>query len=79
MAFRAVGTIATAQSGNVTPGLPTGWQANDIHICIVGAADNVTCTFPAGWTKKIELNNGTTERITIAWKRAAGGDRKSVV
>lgn len=75
------GTIATGQNGNVTPGLPTSpiWLPYDIHVCVVGAADNVTVTFPAGWTKKIELNNGTTERLTVAWRRAVAGDAAPLV
>lgn len=79
MAFFGVGTLAQAQSGNVTPGLPTSFATNDIHVCVVSAADNVVCTFPSGWTTVIALNNGTTERLTVAWKRAVGGDTNPLV
>src|SRR3954466_13829799 len=75
----AAGTAAHAASGNVTPGLPAGFAADDIHICVVNAADNVVPTMPAGWTSKQGINNGLIERQTIFWRRAVGGDTAPVV
>jgi len=33
--FNATGSTATAASGNVTPGLPGGFAAGDVHICLI--------------------------------------------
>lgn len=48
--------------------------AGDIIICVVLNKDNQTVTFPANWTKFVESNNTTAQRITIAWKLAESGD-----
>lgn len=74
LAFRSAGALATVASGNITPALPGTWSQDDIFIAVVVAQDNVTVTFPAGWTKFSELNNGTTLRTTLAWRRAVTGD-----
>lgn len=78
----AVGAVATAVSGDVTVNYPTGVGevlTGDIIVCDVSQRDNVVDTFPAGWTKKAEANNGTGLRKTIAWKRRAGGDSDTSV
>src|SRR4051812_21157356 len=77
--FVAAGTAVWAASGNVTPGLPAGFAADDIHVCIVTASDNVVPTMPAGWTSKQGVNNGAIERQTIFWRRAVAGDTAPVV
>lgn len=76
LTYLAAGTAATAGNGDVVASYPDflTLQTNDILICDVSTRDNVVLTFPAGWTKKAELNNGATLRQTIAWKRRAGGD-----
>ena len=63
-----------ALSGTITPGLPAGFSANDIHVCVVAAFNNTSLGFPAGWTKIVEVNNGANHRCTVAWRRAVGGD-----
>ena len=77
--FVNAGTAATALSGNVTPTLPSGWAADDIHIILVHSFDNVSHTFPAGWTIIDERNNGANQRVTCAWRRAVGGDGNPTV
>jgi hypothetical protein len=79
VAFRSVGTVASADSGNVTPGLPTGWQADDIFILVIEGRDNVTVSLPAGWTKFGEKNSGTDCRLTMGWRRAVAGDTAPLV
>lgn len=83
IARTAVGTEAHASSGNISPGIPAGTAANDILVCVVcnGAGGDVL-SFNSGdgsWTKKIELANGTQHRLTVAWRRAAGGDAAPVI
>jgi hypothetical protein len=47
-----------------------------VCVCCHGAGGDVLA-FNSGdgsWTKKIELANGTQHKLTVAWRRAAGGD-----
>jgi hypothetical protein len=76
---RAVGTVSSVASGNMTPGVPTGTTTNDIMVCFTVAADNVVVTYPVGWTKFIEQNNGTTQRMTAAWKLAGAAETAPTV
>lgn len=80
-AFRAVGTAANTatRATNITPGMPTGWAADDIAIMyaaisIIGSSPLVPPSFqaadPTGWTKIDEatINNGTNTRgVRAAW------------
>jgi hypothetical protein len=80
ISFVAAGANAKASAGNVTPGLPAGWAAGDIHICIVAAKDNVTCTMPAGWAAVAAgKKNGINFMTHSFWRRAADGDSDPVV
>ncbi len=79
ISFTAAGAVGTAASGNVTPGLPAGWAANDIHICVIESKDNVASTMPAGWTQLNAANSGTTHRATLYWRRAVAGDANPTV
>lgn len=74
VARRAVGTVAQATSGNISPGIPAGNTANDILVCIVLNGLNDVLTFSGSWAKKVEVNNSTLHRLTVAWLRAVGGD-----
>jgi hypothetical protein len=76
---RAVGTVSSVASGNMTPGVPTGTTTGDIMVCFTVAADNVVVTYPAGWTKFIEQNNGTGQRMTAAWKLAGASETAPTV
>ncbi len=78
--FVAMGAIATAGSGDVTPALPTGWVAGDIFICTIASLDNVSSTMPAGWTTlQSGTNSGASLRGTTFWRRAVGGDTDPLV
>jgi len=79
ISFVNTGTLVRADSGNITPGLPASIAAGDILVLVVGAADNVTVTLPAAYTKKIELNSSTNCRLTVAWARATGSDSAPLV
>lgn len=80
----AVGTVANG-TGDVVPGLPTGWAADDIHIMVVEqSAVNTFGTAPSGWA----LVTGTQQKagsaaddgnIQVYWRRAVGGDTAPTV
>lgn len=74
IAVRAVGTVASASSGNISPGIPAGNAANDVMLCVVLNGANDVLTFTGSWTKKVEVNNGTAHRMTLAWLRSVGGE-----
>jgi len=69
--YTAEGTVATAPSGNVTPSLPSGWAAGDVHICNVVSLDNVTSTMPSGWNALDPGTNNSTSMRTTSWYRLA--------
>lgn len=79
IADRTGGTAAKATSGDVTPALPASWAADDIHVCLIAAKDNVECTMPAGWTLGEATNNGANFRTTWFWRRAVAGDANPLV
>ena len=73
ISFIGASTNVAAASGNISI-TPPVTQTDDILICAVTTRDNVVLTFPAGWTKYQEANNGTSLRSTLAWKRAVGAE-----
>lgn len=76
--FSAVGALAAdASTTNLAITAPA-CAANDILIAAIQGKDNQVITAPAGWTKFVELNNTTGQRITLAWKRAALADSGAV-
>jgi hypothetical protein len=77
--FRPAGTLGTAGNNNVTPGLPAGWAANDIHLAIIETRDNVASTMPGGWTQLNSAISGGTHRATLYWRRAVAGDTDPLV
>lgn len=87
ISFVSSGTSARATSGNVTPGLPSGWATNDIFICIIISSDNVNSTMPVGWTAIDDgTNNGTGEehgwgviRTSVFYRRAITGDTNPLI
>lgn len=74
IALVGAGSLGIVDSGNVTPALPSGVQADDVLLACVFSRDNVALSFPGGWTISYEADNGTLQRITIAWKRAGSSE-----
>ena len=78
--FVAAGTASftATNATNLTPGLPSGWAADDIHIMLVARSDNTDITDPSGWTRitpsSAAENNTTLQRVEVFWRRAVGGD-----
>lgn len=64
------GTVTLPQLSLVAPTL----SVDDIMVACINAKDNQVWTAPAGWTKFVESNNTTAQRVTLAWKRAVAGD-----
>ncbi len=77
--LRGVGSVASANSGSITPGLPTGLMASDLVICVVESKDNVVATLPVGWTLLNTGNNGASHQASVFWKIAAAGETAPVV
>jgi hypothetical protein len=80
--FVGAGTIAwTATSGaTFTPGLPSGWVADDIHVLFAHLSNNgaLNTTPLSGWTKLSPSgaaeNNTTAQHVEVWWRRAVAGD-----
>lgn len=74
-----VGTVS-AGTGDVTPGLPSGWAANDIHLMVVEqSAVNNFGAAPSGWALVTNCQQkfgsaATDGNIQVFWRRAVAGD-----
>lgn len=73
ISFIGASSNVAAASGDISIA-PPATLTDDIMICAVSTHDNVVLSFPAGWTKYQEANNGTVLRGTLAWKRASGAE-----
>ena len=75
IAFRSAGAIAAnATTTSMNVAAPVDVANNDILICVVLGKDNLVASFPVGWTKFVEQDNTTAQRMTVAWRRWATGD-----
>jgi hypothetical protein len=76
--FVAAGTesFTAINAGVLTPTLPTGWQAGDIHVLLAVRSDNTAMTNLTGWTQVAGLSgdNTTAQRVEVWWRRAQSGD-----
>jgi hypothetical protein len=59
-----------------TPGLPTGWQPDDIHVLLFATTANgaLDATPLTGWTQLYAQNNTALLRVEVWWRRAQAGD-----
>ena len=58
---------------SIDPGIPAGDANNDILLLIYYSPDNVAHgVSDGGYTKKLDLTNSTTDRLTVWWKRRSG-------
>ncbi len=66
--WRSSGTYASG-TGNITPGLPSGYAADDVFLLVVefDATDNPTIAPSGGWTQI-----GTTQRTAASATRSGG-------
>ena len=71
-------STGTAGTGDITPTMPTGVDANDILILPVETAATESVSTPSGWNlldQAYETGDASTgTRLTVFWKRAVGGD-----
>lgn len=83
MAITFVGSGAAPAFTTATPitaNYPTGVQTDDILIChAVQRTDVADLSAPAGWTRKIQFDNGPSCRMAIFWKRYGAGDTDTSV
>lgn len=79
--FWAAGAAAfTATNGaTLTPGLPTGWAADDVHVLLAHRSDNTAMTSLTGWTQISAANNTTAQRVEVWVRRAVAGDTAPTV
>jgi len=74
IAFRAVGALAGADSGNVASiGLPAGHTTDDILLLVANQFDNVASTV-SGYTLVASATNGSTCAVRIFAKRDNGAE-----
>ncbi len=76
--FVGAGTVATANSGNVTPGLPAGTQVDDVLIAVIESRDASATPTMTGWTQISTGSSGGDHRASLFWRRATGGDPTTV-
>ena len=81
----ANGSVASATTGSGTPGLPTGYQADDIFIMFIESAnDKVSQAAPTGYnivTNTSNMTNGFSgagiagaTQLEVFWKRAIASE-----
>lgn len=79
-----VGTVASG-TGDVVPGLPSGWAANDIHLMVMEQSPvNNFGSPPSGWVLVTNCQQkagsaATDGLIQVWWRRAVSGDTDPTV
>ena len=73
--FNALGAYAWGTTSS-SPGLPAGWQADDIHLCFVLSSTGHAPSMSADWTPLPATDSGNSSAKYPAawWRRAVGGD-----
>lgn len=71
--FVGAGTYAHTTVGTLTPGLPAGWQINDIFI--ITHFSNSTGAAPTGYTQA----GSRTGKLQVYWKRATSSESDPVI
>ncbi len=84
ISFVAIGTVASG-TGNITPGLPSGWAEHDLFLLFVETA-NEAVSAPTGYTEVVGSPQGTgttggssATRLTVFWKRATASESAPTV
>ena len=78
IAYLAIGTAASAASGNITPTLASV-ELNALLICVAEQHDNVAITFPAGWSQLYFITTTTTHRASAFYKNAAAAEANPLI
>jgi hypothetical protein len=79
-AFGAAGTLAAAASGtSITPALPTGITAGQLLLAVVASKNNATHSWPAGWSKVMQVNSGASFTASVGARTATGTDAAPAV
>lgn len=74
--YVAAGTVSSSSTaGSRTPGLPSGWQQDDIFLLTVTYRTSAL-TVPSGWAHVTNSpsTNGTDIKQAIMWKRAGASE-----
>jgi hypothetical protein len=65
---------SAAGTGNVTPGLPSGWAENDIFVLFVETSPGEVPPTPSGWISKYDLTRASYSKLTVFWRRATSSE-----
>ena len=76
--IRGTGAVATAASGNITPGLAQV-ELNAFLFCLVEQHDNVVISFPAGWRQLYSISTTSTHRASAFYKAAAATEANPLI
>lgn len=80
VAFRAAGTAASANSGNISPGVPAGTAANDILILVVASIGKSSDPTVSGYTVIQTIDwSAHTQGVVVFGKRAGAGESAPTV
>lgn len=73
----AVGAVASGTTSAISPGLPSGWAADDIHLLFIEAANEPLNTI-SGFTRigsgAVVQATGLVTDLSAFWRRAVAGD-----
>ena len=72
VAFRSIGTYASG-TGDVTPGLPAGYAANDVFLLHVEGDGSASLSTPSGYTL-INSDSGSDHTIALYGKVVSGSE-----
>ena len=72
IAYRSAGTYVSG-IGNVTPGVPAGYAADDIFILFVEGDELGALSTPSGWTY-ITTEVGNSSQCAAYWKRSTASE-----
>ena len=80
--FRSAGA-GVGSDTSISPAMPAGFAANDILILVCETAATESLSTPSGWSllyQAFETGNvATGTRLTVFWKRAAGGESSPTI
>lgn len=78
ISYRSTGSLASANSGNLTARLPAA-ALGEMFFCQISSRDNVAHGMPAGWTQAYSLSSSATLRASLFYKLSAATETNPVI